>query len=368
MMPCCHRILLIAGCSILFASNLLKAQSNEEAAAPPPAMVDFEPPTDIEDALDKALVDIRSAEGRGPNSQEAFQRSGKYLDYAYQQDRNNLRLKYYIARRMILADQAAQALSTLKDWTNSREGASDWEAFLILGKLYGAGEYHKLAKPMLDTALALNPQEPSILLALSKCEAKLLHPAEAARRAKEAIQLLGEDKAGPAAYLLFANALMLNKQLDDADRAAQLAVDIAAAAVRNTIGSVPSLKTFDQCLLLSRQIKLALLKERQTDWNIWLQISAVTQQRATVAMHLATHEAFAISWEGLQAAGDNAPEPLILDVVRLLLRLGRQDQAISVADQMLKLHPDNAEIRQLLDLLDQQADGGAAPTPPAQAP
>lgn len=332
-------MMLAVGCLLLpGAATRLHAQTaNDQGGKSPPISTD--------EALDRALVEVRIAETRGPDAQKAFLRAGQFVEYVLAQDRYNRRALYYKARLLILGNRGPEALGTLQRWTDSPQGQNDWEAHLLLGKLYEAGGFHKLAKPSLHKALSLNPLNPQICAALTRCEMNMLNYQAAVQHARETVRMLGSS-ASPADYALLSETLLLNKQLDEADGQARVAIDAAGDLLRSEGSSVPSLELLGRCLALAIKVKQAKLEGNPETGALCLEVSRLIQKQTEAASLVKTHEALGWSLRGLDSSGDSAPVTLFLDAITLQVRLGRTDEARELAERMLQAHPDSAEARQ----------------------
>lgn len=361
------------------AALILLCFTGTAPAQPPPAAPTFdtssEPAPEIAEALERALADLRLAEARGPDLKEAFERARASLDFVLQRDPANLRGKYYSARLLIIAGRAADAQSTLIAWTRSRQGQNDWEGHLILGQLYNEGKFPALAEPILEKAAELNPNDPRVLGELAKAEANLMKREEAINHARDAVKAMGKDVSS-AAYILLAETLALNAQLEDANKACGYAIQLAAARVGRTGADVPSLKALDEAVGKSLGVLQKLVQAQPGNVEAYLAMANLLQERIKVTSLLAVHDAFAVVWRGMQVAsqgGKAPPEALTLEAAKLLLKLNRRNEALSVLNKLLELYPQNTEAATLREqLLAQQQEqpppGETAPPVVAPAP
>lgn len=333
--------------SLYFASTTaLHAQPASDDSTQSPSATPTDPPISISQALDNALMDLHIAEANGPDRKAAFGRVRASLEHVYRQDSANRRARFYNARLLILADRRDEALRLVEEWTQSPQGTNDWEGHFILGKLYAEGSYFTLAKPVLRTALKLNPRESRIHVELSKCEAATMNREASVTHARQAIAMV-KGNASAALHVLLAQALGQNSELDEAQQHARQAVDLAATAIRVDGVSVPTLQTLDQCLVVSLQLEQQKLQANREAIELYYEISALILRRAEVAAQLADYQALDVAARGLQAAGDRPPERLFLHAIKLFMKLGINDQAGSLVRQMVELYPNNAEANEL---------------------
>ncbi len=302
----------------------------------------------VEDALDRAIDDLRMAEQRGDGWQEAFERAKGAIQFALQRDSENLRARYYRARLQIVAGQNRLARSDLETWTESRDGSNDWEGHLILAQQDAAGQFYKLAKPRYRKALDLNPRDARIYTGLAQCSLKLAQRAEAVQWAREAVKL----NATSNAYRLLAEALLGNKQLADAERSAQYAVDVDKAAIRENGADVSRLQSLDLSLNALLTIKQALLQANPERTNLYLEVSQLLQSRADVAYRTSANNSLAIAFKGLQLNNPPPTEEHIVHVAKLLIQLNRPAEAVTLLERMLtQIYPNSMEGKMLLERL-----------------
>ncbi len=297
--------------------------------------------------LDQILLDLRESEAKGPNWQEAFARARTRLDLVRKRDPRNVRAEYYLARVLILEGRSNLGINRLLEWTKSRHGATDWEGHYILGKVYFDTEYYKLAKPVLEKAMELNPRAAEICSVLCKCETKLLKPQEAVRRAEQAVRLLGPDATADT-FILVAEAHALNEDLSQAEVAARTAHDLAERAVRKQGSSSTTLKKLDECIRLVLSITQSRINVEPDNVKLFLEMSRLIQEQADVASELAAHSALQWTMLGIQRSGTKPPtEVHVIDVLTLLKRVGRLNDAAKFAERGLEFFPQSSRIAEI---------------------
>ncbi len=328
-----------------------------DATLPPSASVD------IEETLDRALIALREAEARGPDAKEAFDRASQEVRSVLAVEPLNRRAQYYQGRLMILADRARDARSLIERWTQSPEGRNDWEGHFLLGKIYAAGGYHKLVKPSLKKALALNPRDPRVYQELAKCEMHLFEYDAAVGHVREAIRILGPNVA-PAQYLLLAQLLVLQRHFDEADAQTRLAIDLASAAAGKKEAGFDEFRILDDCLAMALNVQRAMLDADPAAPEHYLAISKLIQRRAEIDLRRRAYDALGWAKRGLEHAEGRASEALYLDAIQLMVRVNRRDEALEYARRMLKAYPDSADARKMFDELftDDSEPAAAAPS------
>ncbi|NOT00683.1 MAG: hypothetical protein HOP29_08655, partial [Phycisphaerales bacterium] len=326
----------------VLASVLIVAWAGRGFAQAPP-----EPPReDINDLLDRVVVDLRIAEKRGPESQEAFGRADVLLQRAMARDRFHPRARYYEARLLILSNHSQQALRPLQDWIQSPQGENDWEAHYLLGAMYAGGEFYKLAKPVLEKALTMNPTEPAILVELAKCEFKLSdHPA-AERRLREAIRL-HKDGAEAVVYRLLAEILIAAAKTADAEEPAKLAFEKASNDARTRQITPALIQELDATVTLLQRVKIARVNEGDKSPRLYQDIAALSIHRGQLAQLTYVYQAMSWIRRGMDAAGDTPPEGLLVDAVRILRSLNQTNDAGRLCERLRELYPNNAESAEL---------------------
>lgn len=335
--------------------------ADTEQGAPTPAEIRENPPATINEALDKALASLRMAERSTDQAEanEAFERVQTYLGFVLGQDPANLRAQYYQARLLILKGRKRDAIRPLTRWVESREGGNDWEGHFILGSLYLESQFYKLAKPILEKAAELNPREPRIYSALSRCAEALLDRDKAVAYAQRAVEQAGAN-ATPAQHRLLANAMANAGQLSAADAQAGIAINLAQQRIQQVGATLPALKELDQGLNVAQGIKERMLKAGSGDLRLYYEIMQLLQHRSRVARLSDAHGALVWAFRGMEAArkaNEPPPEPLAIEMARLLVVVGRKDEAVNVLQRTLESYPGSTEARQLLNALDPPLPG-----------
>lgn len=324
-----------------------------QAPTPPeqPGTKSIPAPANATDALDRALGDLRIAESeQGPQASEAFERAVAYIGYVLERDPANLRAKYYQARVYVLRNRASEAISRLIDWTKSGEGKNDWEGHYILGRVYISMEFPKLAEPMLESAATLNPREARVIRLLSQCKAKLLKKQEALDRANQFLQMLGAD-ADAEAVLVVAEALVLNDRLDDAEKTAVRAHDMALEAVRKDSTNVRALTLSDAAIKMLMSITQTRLKTNLDAPELYLRMSTLLQEQAGIAVIASNNTSLRWAYEALRKSQNNPSEPVIAEMVKLLALVGKSNDARALGEKGLQRFPNSVEINKAMATL-----------------
>jgi tetratricopeptide (TPR) repeat protein len=316
----------------------------------------------IDELLDRALSYIRQAEARGPDAQDAFRKAREIVETVLARDRFHRRASYYRARLLVLADRSQEALGIIQRWVASPEGENDWEAHLLLGRLYQEGGFNKLAIPSLKTALSLNPRSPRILTELARCEANVLEYNDAARHARQAIDILGPE-ATAAEYTLLARILSQSGELDEAEQEIVIALNSARSAARDQGAAPATLDALSKALELAVRIKEARLQTDRQSPELYLELARLSRERGHVAALNRANEALEWAKRGIDST-PVAPPILYLEAIELLNELGRTAEAKSLAQQMLEAHPDHPRARELAgDSLGESAPESEPPNP-----
>jgi tetratricopeptide (TPR) repeat protein len=347
-----------ASICLLFAASVapvvsVSAQSPPDA--PPASPVPTEPergPTeaDITEMLDGILLDVRLAEGQEGEREEAFQRALQNIAKVLRVDPENLRAEFYNARLMVLSKRERMALTRLKEWKNSREGANDWEGHYIIAQVYFNMQFYSLAKPALAAAIRLNPREPKLQLLMARCLAKLIKYPEAIEYANEAIELMGEN-VDPSALMLLAEILVQNKQLEAGAVAANRAKMLAADAFRTKGGSLATLGTLEQALAMQIQIVQARHASDRENLDYYVEMAHLLREQSQVTTRKINYTALTWTTKALSQAGDRPPENLLEIHIPLLIQVGSLDEAMRIAEKAFNAYPTNAEIKRYYDSL-----------------
>lgn len=379
-MPAMSKYLIKTLCCLLTLPGLLAAQTPPETASPTETLpaADTEPPTaqlpavddpnalDVDAELDRVFVDLVLAESRDPKkSKEAFARARMLVGAVLGLDPYNLRALYYQGRMDILIGKSNLAVTRIQDWNNSPLGRNDWEGHYILGNVYVGMEFYKLAKPSLESAIELNPTEPRPHRLLSVCESKLANRKAAIKSATRYIELLeqssGIDVDGP---LLLAETLIADGQLPRALAVTKIGKKMAMDEVQATGGSVSTLLKAEQYIQLQQNIVQTVLKIKPDDPQAHLDMSKLVQEKGGIGSLRSAHVALVWVFRALELSGDRPSEPIFLDAIGLLTRIGRTNEALAIASRARMIHPISVEIARAYDYLASKAASAADAAPP----
>lgn len=345
--------------------DLVLVEEQPAERPPGPAQDDFPAPVDLKEALDLATEAVRAAEQRGPDIQDKLREAEFYVQHARLFDRVNLRADFINARMNILIGRPRDAYTQVSRYVRtSPEGASDWEAFRVLGDLLLQGRYYVQAEAKYKQALELNPNEVSIYLGLAQCSSSRARRLEAVEYAHTAVQL---DSTSPEAHDVYASALMAQGALEEAREAVRTSIALTQTALRDSPSDTALLRK-----LYTRYGLLQTILEYLTpqaagpgnDPNVHadrtLEYVEIVLARAEIARLLAIHRLWTRLQNTIDSAESGSPPKLVYEFAELSMVLERYDRAVKLLEDLLAADPTEARARELLEEL----RAAAAASPP----
>ncbi|MCH8967083.1 MAG: tetratricopeptide repeat protein [Planctomycetes bacterium] len=270
-------------------------------------------------------------------------------------------LPYLAGRAFALMGRGREAVEELRRFVETRQGRNDWRAHRLLGDLL-VSQFARLAKTSYDRAMALKPDEPSVLLGRGRCLLRLGEIQEATALARQAVQADGGmDRAGMGYLSFLAGVLSTGGKWDEAERVGLAALRSAQASLSTTGGSAKYLLGLDA----RYRWLIELLKNRiaSTDATSddFLRLAGLLRERSANASALARFDILTILEAALEHAGET-PSPRLLEEYGIVLSdVGRDEAATDAFQKLLKLEPDNAVAKTHFEKLD--GDHGIAPDP-----
>ncbi len=321
------------------------------------------PPTSVEDAVNRAtaLLDRLEAPSEGDRDPLLFDEIAGLLRTIRDGNPNHPRMLYLTARYNAAAGRRAEALDQLREFVETSEGRTEWRAFRLLGDLFVA-DYPRMAKSNYQQALALHPNEPSVLYGLSICTAKFGDLDEAVRLARAAVG--GNESRPPAYYAHLATLLSRSGQWREAIREAERALTI----VRRRQAEHPSAFTTLYSVDAQYQLLISLLQTRisqpgYSNSDDDLRLARLIRERAELSSTIAAHLALRVIEAAVEREGPSASPALRQEYGELLVQMGRTEEAIEVFTRLLETDPNHPGARGALDRLrsESPANGGAQP-------
>lgn len=313
-----------------------------------------------DEALNKALEVVTDLEESERNPDEVQEERADYIetmaivDKILEIDPLNKTAGYVKGRLNILAGRPRSALPMIEEYVSDPAGQNDWRAYKILGDLYiSSFPKHAVSKYRQAIALAENEAEP--VIGLARAELKLSNSESAVEQAQNAIRL---DKKGESSYqATLAEALLMDKKYEDAERAAEAAVKMS----EEEFGRNPEKKTLLIDLQNHYELRLrcithlAALYPERADYVV--QLAQIWQDKADLERVVAYHQAVLMIERSKTNPQLKVSPELLYEEARLNRLVSRDDKALNVLNELLQLDPNFAPAIELKKIIESENVG-----------
>lgn len=363
---------LIALLAIAVSSG---SASGQESAAPPDSPAVETPAADeaeldvsgmtLEELVEEAYRAIETAETRGPDAQAASTRANQLIAAIRRRDTLNSDAEFLGGRVQILMGHPREAIQAINNYTKSRKGENDWYAFNLLGDLYFQARYHTMARDKYQRAVDLNPLEAEPCAGLAQAESALARYHQSAEWARKAIELDAQNppaERDPKFSAVLANALMADRQLDEALKAATAALELGRLRAKDDPTKtvlLTDLKRFNGLVQKVLQHILISFPERTDEY---VRITHLQLENAEIDHLLRLHRVLQMVEYGIAQSEPNPSPALLFEKAKLLLAVGNTEEAVQVLTDLLAKNPNHAEAQRLL--VQTRGPESAAPTAP----
>lgn len=279
-----------------------------------PSATDSDIRSSLLDELDRLTEIVRNAEPSNP-----------WLHFLY-------------GRAYAATGRQGDAIDLLRKFVETREGRNEWRAHRILGDLF-VDEFPRLANANYRKAAALNDHEPTVLLGLSRCAAKIGAYAEAVRLAEQTVAADGRQTIRYLNHL--ARLLVDGRQWTRARREAQAALRLADQAARNRPGERGPLQVLDAQYQLLVDVSTGLTNETPAASQPYLETARYLRARGDNAAMMYLFQILRVLEVGIERTAPNPPPELLQEYAQTLAQVGRRDQAIAEFERLLSLDPSN---------------------------
>lgn len=341
---------LVCCCSLLHRPAVAQspaAETNTDAQAPVPP----NPRRDVSDLVQeaRAVIDGFDANLAEPPSPDAILDLERLINEIQVADPANPWLSYLLGRAYQFSGRNGDAIDQLRQFVQTREGRIDWKAHQVLGDLF-ATEFPRLAQGSYQKAAELNPNEPAVLSGLANCAGRTGNLDEGIRLARLAVEADGGRNIRYSYRL--ARALMSRQLWDEAEKAAQRAMDLAEGRVRSSPGSRSALQNLiEQYGLLIDLVSARIRSSSNVDPELYVRLADLTGDRADVMSRLARHDQVAILETAISRTAPNTPVSLREKYAEQLADAGRIEDAIAEFERVLAENPQNDAVRVRLQAL-----------------
>ncbi len=317
-----------------------------------------------EEATDLVLSLLDAFERRWgePPTRQELDRLNSQILAIQAADPSNIRIHFLYGRAYALMGRTGPAIAELQKYLETREGRNEWRAYRSLGDLF-IDEFPRMALSNFEKAAALKPDDPIVLVGLSRARYGVGDLPTALDYAKRAVQADRGEHIRPIANLarMFAN----NQQWADAERTAGAAVEKARQRAMSEAGRGPLAVLLEQYDLL-----IGVLQSRiaATDGSPahYATLSAAMRGRAAAAQRMAKYDALSVIEAGLRRFTQPSVE-LLLEHAVSLAELDRTADAIDAFEKVLANDPQNSAAREWLARLRSSASSESDARAPGDA-
>lgn len=258
---------------------------------------------------------------------------------------NNTQALLGLAEAYLVAGNSLQAVEIYNRCRKLSPG--DWRPDFGLGTVYLQTNYHRLARPFLERALRLAPNQPQsrgrVAMNLALCYKGLHQTADALSMARQALAL---DPTNIEVRRLLISLYVDAERFDDSLAEVQATADM----LRDSMAKGPDDGTLAAQLLqiLSMRVELlqAKIQAQPDDPSLRVQMVDALEQVAQADQVVTYHNALAHA-EAALAKAPQDPDVLFVHA-RLQHLVGRPAKAIEDLQALLKIAPNDTRARQLL--------------------
>jgi tetratricopeptide (TPR) repeat protein len=320
----------------------------------------------VEQALDAATDGLDRLES-GQNdeaTQPILEGVVEQIEFVQRNRPDHPMLPFLYGRAYAITGRQGEAVEQLQKFVETREGRNDWRAFKLLGDLL-CEQYPQLAKAHYKNAAALKADEPGVLFGLARCAAGRGRTAEAIRLGREAVRADRRSQRPEIRYPSFlARALLADRQWDEAEREAGVALRLAEEAKREHPGQRKHVEVLDAQYKLLIEIQRAHLTEEDGTVDDYVRFAECVRDRAEVTATLSLYDVLTIFEAAVDKVTPDVPPRLMEQHAIVLAQIGRRQEAAAMFERLLEADPDNAVAPVWLKRLKEESAGLEAPDKP----
>lgn len=257
-------------------------------------------------------------------------------------------LSYFRGRLLQFVDRKIEAIEQLKTFIDTQTGKTEWAAYRWLGEIM-VTEWPQQARAMFKKALALNPDQPDVLLGLSRAAIGTSKMDEAVSYARDAVDADGGQSHKFVEHLTRAQLAQADSAssaqranlLAGAEQNARKNLAMARKNLADNPANTDLLKPVDDAFGLLTTVLNRRIEESPEQADLYIQLVDVAEERTAFAATASRYGQLQTIADALEAVGDNPDIQLLERQGRLLENTGRIDEAIEVYNQIIERQPDN---------------------------
>jgi len=325
-----------------------------DAAVDPP---DQSPPPDpvspmvlVARALREGTVTIDRLENeRDPQQRQTLMSNlNRGVSTIQVNDPGNPRLHYLRGAMFFFSGRKGDAIDELNRFVETTVGRNEWKAHRMLGDLF-LGEFPSLAKAKYSSAAALKPNEASILIGLSRCDAALGNTEDALSFARQAVDAVAPDSIDRMANLNYVSQLLAQDgQFEEAQRLVTAALNLAQNEHRKSPDSLAEMTTLHAQYRIALDMVRARLRETPNQADQYVLLTKYSREEVRIRGVISLIQILALLDSGIESFESGAPLVLLEERASLLVDLGRTEDAKEAYEELLRSHPNHGIARAFL--------------------
>jgi len=304
-----------------------------------------------------AIEELAKARMKDKAWEDSYKRAANLSNKVLERDPYNIKARYIQGRLALMTNRPREGLPLIEAYVNSPIGARDATARILLGDLYLVS-YPEHALTQYREACEIKDNDPEPFIGRAKANIKLNRAEDAVADAQTAIR---NDREKNASYrqVLAEALLMLPDQQGQAAEAAREAVEITERRIRENPGDVYLFNDLKSEYELLVQCYSKMYEKQKNNPEVVVNVIRTIQDQADLQRLIAYHNALTMVQEARKGKEMQGSAALMLEEARLNRLLGKNDRAVEVLDELLKVDPGNDAARELRGIIN------GSTTPPA---
>jgi tetratricopeptide (TPR) repeat protein len=218
----------------------------------------------------------------------------------------------------------------------------------VLGDLF-VGQYPRLARASYETADRLKPDEPAVLLGLSKCAQAVGDLGEAAALASRAVRIDGNRDIRFGQHL--ASVLLAQRKFAESQRVAEADLAAIRDQARDSAGTRITAEKLDGQYRLLIDILQKHVEADPGAVGVYLDLARYMRLQVESATALSRYDALRVLQRGVEQSGAEAPVALLEQYAIALADVERTEDAVVQFEAILARDPANVIAKEWLGRL-----------------